>query len=339
MTRSVEAGAVLAAVLAALAVIALAAICGPSALTSWISAVVLMSALPTGAITLLLIGVLVPGAWAERLRSPLTRLARTGPLVLLLILPVLLDLPATYRWVGELQATAFRTAWLSPVAFSLRAIAWAFFLACAGWRTSRPVGPGLACLGLTVITLGSTVIATDWLQSLDPEFNSSGFGLYVLSQQVLLSFSVALVVTMTGDRSPAPYLGGLLLTLLLLWAYFGFMQYVIIWSDNLPPEVRWYQHRSGMLWGAIIYAVGLVRGVALALLLFRRFRGDPMLLRLLAGAVASTAPLEVAWIALPQARETAPAAILQYSVASAALVVAIVWLLRLSFQPSPERAA
>ena len=50
-------------------------------------------------------------------------------------------------------------------------------------------------------------------------------------------------------------LGKLLLALVMLWAYFAFSQFLIIWSGNLPEEIRWYLPRMHGGWGAIALAV------------------------------------------------------------------------------------
>jgi hypothetical protein len=50
-------------------------------------------------------------------------------------------------------------------------------------------------------------------------------------------------------------LGKLLLALVMLWAYFAFSQFLIIWSGNLPEEIRWYLPRTRGGWGAMALAV------------------------------------------------------------------------------------
>src|SRR5258708_10781088 len=45
-------------------------------------------------------------------------------------------------------------------------------------------------------------------------------------------------------------LGKLLLAFVMLWAYFGFSQLLIIWSGNLPEEITFYRSRLYGGWGA-----------------------------------------------------------------------------------------
>jgi hypothetical protein len=50
-------------------------------------------------------------------------------------------------------------------------------------------------------------------------------------------------------------LGKLLLALVMLWSYFAFSQFLIIWSGNLPEEIRWYLPRTRGGWGVIALTV------------------------------------------------------------------------------------
>ena len=49
-------------------------------------------------------------------------------------------------------------------------------------------------------------------------------------------------------------LGNLLLAFVMFWAYVSFMQYLIIWSGNLPEENVWYLHRSQGGWQIVVRA-------------------------------------------------------------------------------------
>jgi len=49
--------------------------------------------------------------------------------------------------------------------------------------------------------------------------------------------------------------GAILLSALLLWAYIHAMQYIIIWSGNIPDEVIWYRVREAGVWGIIFWTL------------------------------------------------------------------------------------
>jgi succinate dehydrogenase hydrophobic anchor subunit len=126
-------------------------------------------------------------------------------------------------------------------------------------RLRRFSGIGLALYGLT-ITFG----AFDWLMSLNPDWYSTIFGILVAASQVCaaLAFIIA-VVAYLGELPPFAQLvsegrvsdlGSLLLTAVIFWVYMAFVQFLIIWSGNLPEEVVWYVQRfeGGWSWLAVV---------------------------------------------------------------------------------------
>src|SRR5262249_78495 len=112
-------------------------------------------------------------------------------------------------------------------------------------RFQRLSGPGLVVYGFTI-----TFAAFDWPMSLEPHWYSTIYGmLWIVSQALsMLAFSIALLA-LVSDRAAISRLslpdnlndlGNLLLTLVMLWAYLAFAQFLIIWSGNLPEEIPWY---------------------------------------------------------------------------------------------------
>jgi hypothetical protein len=128
-------------------------------------------------------------------------------------------------------------------------------------RLRRLSGPALALYGLTM-TFG----AFDWLMSLDPYWFSTIFGVLVAAGQAIsgLAFAIGVVAYLsqflpfsqlvTAERMND--LGNLLLTAVIFWAYIAFMQYLIIWSGDLPEDVLWYLHRLEGGWNWL--PIGLI---------------------------------------------------------------------------------
>lgn len=151
--------------------------------------------------------------------------------------------------------------------------------------------------------LVQNLLATDLVLSLDPEFHSSGFGLYLLSVQALTAFS-AMVLLRLGEghagEDETATLGALLLVMLLCWAYFNFMQYFILWSGNLPSRAQWFARRGSGLWHFLSVVLVWLRLVPAFLLLFRPFRqGRRWLLSFAAVSIVATV-MELAWLILPE---------------------------------------
>jgi hypothetical protein len=289
-----------AAVLAALAGCALV---GGAAWRAWLGAAFLVVSLPIGAFPLIMMMRLIPGAWGRETSPLLEAETLLTPLGALALIPVLVAMPSLYRWVQEPQATAFRAAWLSPWAFVTLTVAWLVILSgLAALLVRRPTAPrAVSCVGLVLFMIGDTFAATDWVQSLDPDFNSSGFGLYVVCWQVLLALSAAIVVGLAPAQSlpRQGILGGLLLTVLIMWGYFSFMPFFINWSGNEPAEAVWYLRRGAGVWGDLAWLVAATRFVPAFLLLFRTVRNDRRWLLAVAAVVALGSAPEAAWLVLP----------------------------------------
>jgi hypothetical protein len=161
-----------------------------------------------------------------------------------------------------------------------------------------------------------SLVAVDWLMSLDPAFHSSGFGLYLLSVQALTAFAVLLLARLARSKGSPDPLGALFLLALLCWIYFAFMQFLVAWSTNLPDGAAWYLRRTTGWWAAVFPLVALLHAIPTLLLLFRPFRASRAALAGFAGLVLLGKALESAWLVLPEG----PAGLLPIVIAVAALV-------------------
>jgi len=310
--RERSASACLAAGLGASVVaLGLCAATGGAAWRAWLAAAFLGVAVSAGATGMVMTMRLVPGIWAREVSPWLEAEALIFPIGALAIVPVLLMLPAIYPWTHETQATVFRAAWLSRPLFVVCTIAWLGSLGGLAFLLARqPAAPrAVSCIGLILFLVLGTFAATDWMQSLDPAFNSSGFGLYAICLQMLTGFAAALALAL-ADGAPLArpgVMGGLLLTLLLLWAYFAFMPFFIIWSGNAPSGAAWYLRRSRGVWAALAWTTAACRFGPLFLLLFDAVRRSRRWLLALALVVLAGDLPEVAWLVLPAAPGAAPA--------------------------------
>jgi hypothetical protein len=273
----------------------------PRALAGWLAACLFWSSLPVGALVLAMMTRLIPGRWGADLRALADGALMLLPLAALSLVPILLAPSALYGWVHAAPEPAFRAVYLTPWFFGLRTVAFfalAMLLAFLLLYRRRDLS-SVSAAGLIVLVLIDTMIATDWLVSLDAGFHSSGFGLYVLSIQVTIALAFLILARLSEPGAQAGVLGGLLLTALLLWAYFAFMQYVIIWSGNLPEGVLWYQRRAAGFWSLVEYAIGALHLAPAFLLLFGAMRRSPSWLAALALSTLIGKVLETAWLVLP----------------------------------------
>lgn len=284
-----------------LAVLAAMIFIPADALRAWLAALFLWSGIPVGSIGLWMMIRLVPGRWGEALMLPAEAGAALLPLSAAAALPVLIGMGALYPWVHH-PPTGFKGAWLNPVFFAGRTLFWFALLGGLAWLLLRRRGPAaaLSSAGLILLTVFGSLILFDWLLSLTPEFHSSGFGLYGLAIQ----FKVALMAGILAAVALAPEriagLGALAFTMLLLWAYFLFMPYIVGWSGNLGSVAPWWIRHGRGGWWMVIAGACAIQAVPMLLLLSPTVRGSARLLRIFAVTVLAGTALETAWLVLPQ---------------------------------------
>jgi hypothetical protein len=258
---------------------------------------------------------LTGGRWGEPVRPLLLANARWVPLAALAFVPLLFALPLLYpwaaqasrgigRWQGELSAPAFKNVWLMPGFFIVRSLAYLLLWSVMAWLARRPGlarSKALAAAGLLLWMFSLGLAAVDWIGSLQPEWYSSVFGWVAGAGQMLVGLALAI---MRVDRVAAievlPDLANLLLMDVMTWAYLVYVQFLIIWAENLPHEISWYVQRSTPGWLAVAWALAVLQcALPVAILLSRKAKRAPMLMGLLAVIVLAAHLLDSWWQVLP----------------------------------------
>jgi hypothetical protein len=102
-------------------------------------------------------------------------------------------------------------------------------------------------------------------------------------------------------------LGKLMLTFVMLWAYFQFSQFLIIWSGNLPEEIGFYLTRIEGAW-VYLSAVLILGHFALPfVLLLNRDLKQSHMVALVAIFVIGMRFVDLFWLMGPRDGHTAPA--------------------------------
>jgi hypothetical protein len=255
-------------------------------------------------------------------------------LLAVLFLPLLLGLPDLYVWARKAAVDAdpllqYKQPYLNVEFFLIRAII--YFVAWIGltllltrWsreqdRTADPVIADrlrrASAGGIIVYVLTVTFASFDWAMSLEPHWYSTIYGVLIAMGQILTSFAfVIAVLFMLGDREPLTGvlkpgifndLGNLLLAFVMLWAYMSFMQFLIIWSGNLPEEVVWYTRRlhGGWQWVPIVLLL-FHFAAPLLLLMSRQNKRRPERLAAIAALILVFHLLNVYWLVEPVFHES-----------------------------------
>jgi hypothetical protein len=158
--------------------------------------------------------------------------------------------------------------------------------------------PGLAWLVLGVHMVIGSLAAFDWILSMTSGFGAAGFGLVVISGQMAIALALCVLLAPWRAGVLAPWLFMALITCGTL----QFIQYLIIWSADLPQEISWYVRRDDTLsWAAAwLFAVaavlaGMMMGVEPA-------RPRPWAMRACAAFILVAMLLETLWLITPSLR-------------------------------------
>lgn len=256
--------------------------------------------LSLGALALGLLFRVTGGEVGPTIAPALERIEARWPIFAALFLPLLFALRFLYPWadpavragLGGHAAVAF-----SPVFFAGRSVF--YLLVWCGLRRMKRRHPAAALL---LHVLVATLASIDWMLSLESEWTSTIYGLLLVVAQALGAYAYTLVVRKDGDETPKLRrdLGNLLLAFAMTWTYLAFMQFLIIWSGDLPREAAWYVHRSHGGWPVVAAAFALgIWAVPMISLLFRKTKMRPKRLRGVALGVLVAGALTVYWDVAP----------------------------------------
>jgi hypothetical protein len=131
-----------------------------------------------------------------------------------------------------------------------------------------------------------TASVYDWLLSLDPDWFSTMFAVYVFAgtfvQAIAAVTLAALLLRRRGylqewvTERQLHDLGKMLFAFSTFWAYIWTCQYLLIWYGNIPEEVTHYVHRTSAPWLSLFLLNPLVNWVVpFAVLLSARAKRRP----------------------------------------------------------------
>jgi hypothetical protein len=256
--------------------------------------------LSLGCMAILMLYHLVGGAWGTVIRRVLEAGMMTLPMMAILFLPILFNLPKLYSWARpggtDAKIVEITQSWLNFNGIAIRYVL--YFLIWIGmayflnrWSTEQDTIAGqstlrfraLSSIGLVIYSLTISFAVIDWVMSLQARWISTIYGLLFVAGEALSAFCFCVVIgTILGKRKPmSEYLtdtevhdhGKLMLAFVMVWAYFNFSQWLIIWAGNLPEEIPWYVRRMNGGWESVgLFLVVFHFALPFALLLSRQLK-------------------------------------------------------------------
>jgi hypothetical protein len=294
---------------------------------NWILWFVFLLTIGLGCLFLVALEHVVGARWSIPLRRIPERLSGIiflmGPAALL----ALLSLRPLYPWTNPERLKnpilGGKAVWLNIPFFSLRVVAclvlWfiAYRIFVTGSiRQDREKNPKfnlrarrfapvfMAIFGITI-----TVVAFDWISSLEPEWYSDIFGVYLFAGSFLAGLAATLLAILylkSLGRLPAIgpdhmyNLGGFLFAFTVFWSYIGFAQYMLMWYANIPEEVLWYKERLQGAWGPLLLALAVFHFlIPFFVLIPRDAKSKPKLLLWISVLMLFSHWLDLYWMIFP----------------------------------------
>jgi len=300
-------------------------------LPSYAFAWLFLLGLSLGAMILAALHDLTGGGWGVAARPALVAALAAFPVLAVLALPLALRPAGVLPWWGS--APLGQAWYLNEGSFAARALVYFAIWVLLAWLLRRPArSAGLAAIAFPLLALTTTFSAIDWMMSLSPEWHSTAFGLLCASGQTCAALCLAILAVAPGAGANHPQLrerlhdlGNLLLALILVWAYLEYMQFLIIWIEDLPDETGWYRERISAGWAAWAAAGFLLHfALPLPLLLWRRVKRSSRALGAVAVLVLSGCAIDVYWTVVPAFR--AGSAVPRWSDLFALMAIGGCWL-------------
>ncbi|CAN5569624.1 hypothetical protein BH09PLA1_BH09PLA1_04740 [soil metagenome] len=243
-----------------------------------------------GSLAIVMLSHLVGGEWSWLVRRLGEAAACNLIATAVLFIPILFGLPYLFPWADPHQVALtpilqHKALYLNKTWFLIRAIIYFAIwisLALSLRRLSRqhdrtadnmPLARAqrISAAGLVLIVITMTLASVDWILSRDPHWFSTVIGLLVVVGQAAsgMAFLVFMLMRIAGRDPIVPVLerkhmidlGNLLLTLVILWAYLSFAQFLIIWMGNTKEDINFYVERgmgvvsNGWKWLALLLIV------------------------------------------------------------------------------------
>ena len=247
---------------------------------SWLTAFMFFLMLALGAHFLTLIHHLTDAGWSVATRRFCEHIASLlFPWLAILFIPIVLLISKIYPWFGMDHADDRAVAAKGPL-FTLPgfiivsavffAVWWLFTGRINYWSLRQDVTGDALCTrkmrfysawGILAFAATVTLAPTLWMQSLQYQWSSTMYGLYMFASCGWIALATVYVITaiLQRQRVLTPvlhdnqfyYLGVFFFAFTLLEAYFEFAQYFVIWNGNIPDETFWYLIRESGSWWCV----------------------------------------------------------------------------------------
>ena len=242
-----------------------------------------------GALFFILVQFVARAGWSTSIRRIAEMLMSTIPFLAVLFLPVLFTLWANqdtlYEWNrpdhvhSSVIKAKITVGYLTKEWFSIRAILyfglwsamglWFYYLS----RQQDESGDVELSLArqkwsgpfIMIFALSVSFAAFDWLMSIDADWYSTIFGVYVFAAGMMAFFATMILICMALQNAGKLRnfvnvehfhdMGKFMFGFIMFWSYIAFSQLLLYWYGNIPEETNWFMVRLKDGWQYIAYAL------------------------------------------------------------------------------------
>ena len=290
---------------------------------------IFLISIAVGSLGLVALEYMVGATWSTPFRRVFEITASIVPYLIILAIPLFFGLHDLFHWSHEdvVKADKILTAkepYLNVQFFTIRTavilLLWTLFYLLLTRNSEKQDESGdpkftvknikisMVFGPLFLITL--TVMAIDWMMSLEPHWFSTIFGVYYFAGTILAALSVntfILINLKEGNYLPSQVqeknfysLGTLIFAFTVFWGYIGFSQYMLIWYSDLPEETFWMIQRWEGSWKYV--SIGLIFlhfVIPFLILVGRQAKTNLKLLKIMAVWMLVMHAYDLFWLIMP----------------------------------------
>jgi hypothetical protein len=291
-----------------------------------------LSSIAIGSVMLVALEYLAGAVWSTPMRRVTEFLASSLPFVVLLAIPLFLNLQNVFHWLhpepGDHMLHS-KAPYLNVVFFTVRfaviiVVFYTFYRIFTrnsvkqdhtGEQKLTQMNVKLSAVFMPLAAILLSVLAIDWIMSIEPHWYSTIFGIYYISGTVLagLGATTYAVVQLNENGYFQPKLNGdhlyslgaLMFAFTNFWAYIAFSQFLLIWYANIPEETYWFVMRWQGSWKYVSAGLILIRFVIpYAGLLSQPSKMDPKRLKVMSLWILFAHLFDLYWLVMPSFSES-----------------------------------
>lgn len=286
------------------------------------------NSIAVGALILVALEYLSGAVWSTPMRRVSEFLASSIPLIVIFAVPLFLNMHSLFHWthteaVESDKLLQGKSPYLNVTFFIVRFfvilfLLYGFYLIFI--RNSRKQDETkdqnltrsnvrLSAIFMPVAGIGLTLLAVDWVMSLEPHWFSTIFGIYYISGTLLAGLAATTYAAVSlGEAGYIPginrdhyySLGALMFAITNFWAYIAFSQFLLIWYANIPEETYWFMMRWSGNWKYISIGLIIIRfAIPYAGLLSQPSKSDPKRLKQVSIIILLAHLFDLYWLVMP----------------------------------------